>query len=143
MRLRDPAELERDATEHQCQQHHDERHVERRHHDRVSGRERHEQAVAAEDEPRLVAIPERRDRVHHPIAVGFARKERKQDADAEIESVEDHVQRDGDGHDAGADERQPERRAGERFGRHIAEPPDPRFTCVECCAVASGRLGSA
>ena len=102
---RDPAELEGHAAEDQRQQHDDDRQIERRHDHRVGLREGDPQAAAAEHQPGLVAVPERRDRVHHLVALAFAARERKQDADAEVEAVEDDVER-----DRGADQRGPDHR---------------------------------
>ena len=122
--LRDPAELEGDAAEDQRQQHDDDRQVERRHDHRIGEREGDQQPAAAEHEPGLVAVPERRDRVHHLVAVVLVLGERKQDADAEIEAVEDDVER-----DRGADERGPDHRevpipwrrsSADRFARRAA-----------------------
>ncbi len=79
---RDGAELEGHAAEDQRQQHDDHRQIERRHDHRIGARKCHPQSAAAEDEPGLVAVPERRDGAHHLVALPFARRERKQDADA-------------------------------------------------------------
>ena len=49
---------------------------------------------AAEHQPGLVAIPDRRDRVHHQIARGSVGREAEEDADAKIESIEQHVEKD-------------------------------------------------
>jgi len=40
-----------------------------------------------EHQPGFVAVPDRRDAVHDDVAVGLLRKQRKQDAEAEIEAV--------------------------------------------------------
>ena len=51
-----------------AEQHDEDREVHRRDDDRERERKRREQADAAEHEPRLVAVPDRRDRVHHQRA---------------------------------------------------------------------------
>ena len=129
----DLAELEGDAAKHQRQQHHDHRQIERRHDDGIGQRERHQQAAAAHHQPGLVAVPERRDRRHHLVALGVVLGERKQHADAEVEAVEDDVQ-----HDCGADDAGPDQRK-KPFGCHApasrvlacggerAAKPDGRF----------------
>ena len=102
----DPAELECDPAKHQRQQHDDDRQIERRQNDRIGQREGDHHAGAAEHEPRLVAVPERRDGIHHLVALVLGLGERKQDADSEIEAVEDHVHRDREPDDRGPDDRQ-------------------------------------
>ena len=104
--LRDGAEFERDAAEDERKQHHDHRQIERRHDDGIGARERDPQSAAAEHQPGLVAVPERRDRGDHLVALFFVATERKQDADAEIETVEDDVERDRETDHAGPDQRQ-------------------------------------
>ena len=64
-----PAEFERDAAEHEAEQHRDQRRVERGHHDRISEREGGEQPAAAEHQPGFVAVPDRRDRIHRGVAL--------------------------------------------------------------------------
>jgi hypothetical protein len=64
-----------------------------------------QKAASAEHEPRLVAIPERGDGIHHLVAVVLALRERKQYADAEIEAVDDHVHRHREPDDCGPDDR--------------------------------------
>jgi hypothetical protein len=102
--LGDPAELEGDAAEHQRQQHDDDGQVDRRHDDGVGQRERHPQAPAPQHQPGLVAVPEGRHRVHHHVAVLLLARKRKQDADAEVEAVEDDVHDHRKGDDEGPDD---------------------------------------
>ena len=132
---RHDTEFERHAAEHQREQHHDHRQVERRHDDRIGHRKGHPQAAAAEHEPGLVAVPERRDRAHHLVALHLVAGEREQDADAEIEAVEDDVKR-----DRGADQGRPDHRQVPFHGAHralsAASPDGSR-------AALKGRLGSA
>jgi hypothetical protein len=92
-------------AQHQCEQHHDKRKVEGRHDNRISAGEGDQKAATAEHQPGLVAVPERRDRRQHAIALGVVLGEREQHADAEVEAVENDVKRHGDGEDAGPDER--------------------------------------
>src|SRR5437868_8138514 len=98
-----PAEFESDTAEDQAEQHGDERRVERRQDDRISERERRHQPAAAEHQPGLVAVPDRRDRVHRAIASPSDRESGEEDADAEIEAVHDDVHRDREGDDHGPD----------------------------------------
>ena len=102
--FRAPAELEGDAAEDEAEQHEDDRHVERGQHGGVGQREDRHQAAAAEDEPGLVAVPDRGDRVGHHVAVVLFGEEREEDADAEIEAVEDDVGEHREGDEAGPDE---------------------------------------
>src|SRR5436190_24365859 len=91
--LRDQPKLKRNAAEYQRQQHHDHRQIKGWHDDRIGNRERDQETGAAEHEPGLVAVPEWCDRAHHLVALAFALGERKQNADAEIEAVEDDIHR--------------------------------------------------
>ena len=100
------AELERDAAQDQRDQHDQERQVGAREDDRIGEREGAEQGGAAEHEPGLVGVPDRRHRGHHDVAVGIARRVREQDADAEIEAVQQHVHDHGEHDDAGPGHRQ-------------------------------------
>jgi hypothetical protein len=92
-----PAELEGDAAEDEAEQHRGERRVERRQDDRVGQWKGREQPAAAQHQPGLVAVPDRRDRVHRLVPLLADAKAGKEDADAEIEAVHDHVHRDGKG----------------------------------------------
>ena len=71
----------------------------------VGLRKRDEQSAAAENEPRLIAVPERRDGVHHHVAPFFPWLDVKEDAEAEPESVEDDVERHGGREQSGPDQR--------------------------------------
>ena len=86
-----PAEFEGDAAEHQAEQHRDHRRVERRHQHRVGQRKRRHQPAAAEHQPGFVAVPDRRDAVHDDVAIAPFREQRKQDAEAEVETVHHDV----------------------------------------------------
>ncbi len=88
------AELEGHAAEDQRQQHDDDRQVERRQHHRIGQRKGREQPAAAQHQPGLVAVPDRRHGVHHDVPIGSVLHEREEDADAEIEAVHHHVHHD-------------------------------------------------
>jgi hypothetical protein len=115
---RPEAKLEGKAAENQGEEHQNERHVEGRQQNGVGDRECGDEKRAAEHQPRLVAVPDRRDRVHHEIAVGIARGEREQDADAEIETIHHDIHRDAERHHEAEQERQIHRRhsAGDLAG---------------------------
>ena len=85
------AELERHAAENERQQHQQNREVNRGDDDRERQRKSRHQADAAEHEPGLVAVPDRRDRIHHDAALARVRHQPVEDADTEIEAVEHHV----------------------------------------------------
>ena len=70
-------ELERDAAKDEPEQQRDHRRIQRRHHDRVGERKDREEPAAAQHEPGLVAVPHRRDGVHHLVAVGFFGQQRE------------------------------------------------------------------
>src|SRR4029077_13005062 len=59
---------------------------------------------AAEHQPGFVAVPDRGDAVHDDVAISFLREERKQDAEAEIETVHDNVNEHGKGDDERPDD---------------------------------------
>ena len=89
-------ELEGDAAEDQAQQQQEQRKVDGGNDDRERERKRREQPHAAQDQPRLVAVPDRCDRIHHQRARVVVRCQRRENADAEIEAVEQHVHEDAD-----------------------------------------------
>ncbi len=93
------AELEGDAAEDERQQHHQNGEIDRRDDDREGERKRRQQRQAAEHEPSLVAVPDRRDRVHRDAARGAIRRKAVEDADAEIEAVEQDIEEDGEPED--------------------------------------------
>ena len=131
LRFRHRPELERDAAEDEGEQHDDHRQIECRHDHAIGLRESDEETAAAEDQPGLVAVPERRDRGHHRVPVGFLRPRRKEDADPEIEAVEDHVHGDRGGDEEGPDHRQ--------IGLHLYLP---RIEVGAGRAAVSGRFGT-
>ena len=87
--------LERDAADDQRDEDQQQRQVEGAEHGRVPGGERGERGPARGEQPDLVAVPDGADRVDHDPAVGVvaAAEERQQDADAEVEALEDEVAR--------------------------------------------------
>ena len=101
----DPTKLEGDSAKYQGQQHENDRQIECRENDRVRQRKGDHHAGAPEHEPGLVAVPERSDGIHHLVALVIGLREWKQDPNAEIEAVEDHVHRDGETDDCGPDDR--------------------------------------
>ena len=111
-----PAEFEGDAAKDQADQHRDDRRVQRRHQHRIGQRKRRHQAAAAEHQPGFVAVPDRRDAVHDDVAIGLRGKQRKQDAEPEVEAVHHHI----DEHRKGDDERPDGREVD--AGGHRAAP---------------------
>ena len=99
-----------------AEQHHQDREVHRRDDDGESEREGREQPDAAEHQPGLVAVPDRRDRFIIRSRESSSRREREEDADAEIEAVEQHVHEHADAEDDGPD------RHGSRSRVHGAAP---------------------
>jgi hypothetical protein len=87
------AELERHAAEHEREQHDQHREIYRGQDDGEGERKRREQRDAAENEPGLVAVPDGRNRVHHQIARLAVGREAVEDADAEVEAVEQHIEK--------------------------------------------------
>ena len=87
-------ELERDAPEHQRQQHDQHGEIHRRNDDREGQRKCDQQADAAEDEPGLVPVPDRRDAVHQQVARRRIRREAVEDADTEVEAVQQDIEKD-------------------------------------------------
>jgi hypothetical protein len=88
--------LARNSNEHKNQ-----RQVQCRQHGRIDHREHREQSRAAEHEPRFVAVPDGRDGVHHQVALFLIGKERKHDADAQVEAVEHHIHEEAQRDDRG------------------------------------------
>ena len=99
-------ELEGDAAEDQAEQHGGERRVERRQDDGIGQRKGRHQPAAAQHQPRLVPVPDRRDGVHRRIPLGPDAEGGEEDADAEVEAVHHDIHADGKGDDAGPDDRE-------------------------------------
>src|SRR5262249_59964630 len=129
------AKLEGDATEDQTEEQKEHRQVEDAKKYRIRLREGGEEGGTGHDEPRLVAIPERRDRVHHLHAQVLILGPAEEDADAEIEAVEYGVHQDREGDDRG-----PEQREGARFHGHAPALTLPPVAVSASSANANGRL---
>ena len=99
-----PAELKGHAAQDKGQQHGDERGIEGGQHHGIGQREHGQQTAAAEHQPGFIAIPDGGDGIHHHVAVMAFLGKRKEDADAEIEAVEDHIGENREGDEAGPDE---------------------------------------
>src|SRR5579871_3392833 len=87
-------ELESHAAENQREQHHEDWKIDGRHDDREGERKRREKARPAKYQPGLVAIPDRRDRVHHQVALRTIAGKRVENTDAEIKAVQQNIQED-------------------------------------------------
>ncbi len=110
-----PTKLERHAAKDKAEKHRDDRRIERRQNDRIGQRKSCQQPAATHHQPGLVAVPDGRNGVHRLIAFLAHREEGKEDADAEIEAVHEHIGGDGEGDDARPD--QCERGIGLDHGR--------------------------
>src|SRR2546422_8910752 len=128
-------ELEGDATEGKGDQHHEDREVDGRDDDGKGQRKGGEQRQPAEDQPGLVAIPDRRDGVHHDLAIDGIGREAMENADAEVEAVEHDVKEHAAGNDDGPDTDETD--GGLRHGR----PPGGCNT-GRCRTGLSGRPAS-
>ena len=86
------AVLDRDTADDQPDEDEEEREVERGEHRRVPGREGSERRATRDEEPDLVPVPDRADRVHQraPLLFGVP-DETLEDADPEVESLEHEV----------------------------------------------------
>src|SRR4029077_14428030 len=86
------APLERDDADDQEEEDEQERQVEPGEHRPVPGRERRKRRRSRDDEPDLVPVPHRSDRLEHGAALALvARQEREQHPDAEVEALEHEV----------------------------------------------------
>ncbi len=83
-----------------------------------------QQADDAQHQPGLVAVPDRRDRVHDEVARRGVRREAEEDADPEIEAVQHHVEEDTEAEDDG-----PER--DEIDHDDFSCPPSPSGECID------------
>ena len=70
----------------------------------VGQRKGRQQTAAAHHQPGLVAVPHRRDAVHRGVAVVAHLEGVEQDADAQVEAVQHHVDEDGQHDDEGPDD---------------------------------------
>jgi hypothetical protein len=94
-------ELKGDAAEDQAKKHQQHRKIKGAEEHRVGIRERRKQPGADHHQPGLVAIPERRDGAHHPGPFRLVPGCPKQDPNADIEAIQDHVEQDGVAQNAG------------------------------------------
>ena len=86
------AELDADAAEDEQPEHHHEREIETAEGRGVKQREGEEERASGSEQPDLVAIPDRSDGSEGLGAFGLGtRDEETNDADAEVEAVEDDV----------------------------------------------------
>ena len=102
----------------------DDREIDRRQDDGEGERKGGEQRHAAEHEPGLVAVPDRRDRVHHQIARAAVGREAVEDADAEVEAVEQHIEKHAD-----AEHQRPDRNEIENRPAHARPPVGGGIAC--------------
>lgn len=98
------AEIEGDAAQDQPEQKHEDRNVERRQDDAMRQREGDQQQADGQHQPGFVGVPERADGGDHRVQFSILGC-REQNADAEIETVENNVDQDGEAHQAGEDQR--------------------------------------
>jgi hypothetical protein len=89
--------LECYAAQDQAQQHDDERKIEGRQQRRIDDGERSPQDNRGDHQPGLVAVPDRRNGAQHRATPGFAGRQAEQQADAEIDTVKQHVKQNADG----------------------------------------------
>src|SRR5258708_7227233 len=98
------AEFESDAAPDQARQHQEEWNVERAEQHRISKRKCRHQRGSSQNQPGLVAIPDRRNRVHHGVAIAPVADEREEDADSEVETVHYHIHHQPEADDHGPDD---------------------------------------
>src|SRR5690606_27994581 len=84
-------ELKSYAAENQGNHHQNNWHIQRREYGRVSEWESCKQSCTAQYHPGFIAIPDRSHGIHHDITFILMRKERKQDADAQIETIKNSI----------------------------------------------------
>ena len=85
------AELERNATKNERQQHDGDREINRWDDDRKCERESSHKRKPAEHQPGFVAVPDGRDRVHDQVARIPIGRESVEYAHAQIEAVQKHI----------------------------------------------------
>ena len=98
-------EFEGNAAQYQEDQHGGDGQIQRRQDDSVCLGKCDEQDAHAQHQPGFVGIPERTDRGHHDVLL-LARRQWKQNADAEIEAVKDDVGQDSQAHQHHEDQRE-------------------------------------
>src|SRR5208282_2501036 len=89
--LRLVAIFERHAAQDQARQHQQQRQIKRREQCRIDDREGPPEHNSDDDQPRLIAVPDRRDRAQHGMPSRFVASPAEEDTDTEIEPVEQHV----------------------------------------------------
>src|SRR5207245_4429063 len=110
-------EREGDGAKGQSDKHHEDRELGGRHDDGKGQRKGGEQRQAAENQPGLVAIPDRCDGVHHDRAIDGIGREAMENADAEVEAVEHVVKEHAGGNDDGPDPDETDRGLRHQFRR--------------------------
>jgi hypothetical protein len=93
------SEFERNAAKDESDQHEQDRKINSRNHDCKGERKGCQEPYAPKHKPRLVEVPDWRDRIHHQIAARGIRRKRKQDAHSEIEAIEQDVHKHTEGQD--------------------------------------------
>src|SRR5215510_3700994 len=114
------AKFEGDTAKHERQQHHQDWKVDCRNDDGESEREGGKESEAPHDEPRLVSVPDWRDRIHHDVARRGIRREPVKHADPEVEAVEQHVEE-----DRHPEDQRPDRHEVEDLSHGLAHCPPP------------------
>src|ERR1700722_1550591 len=89
------AKIEGDTPQSQRQHHDNDRQVERRHQNAVSDRKSGQQRNSGHDKPSFVSIPHGHDRVDYLVTQVFVGLAEQQGPDAEVESVEHYIERNG------------------------------------------------
>src|ERR1700738_3196654 len=89
--IRLEAEFARDAAQDKARQHQEEWNVERAEQHGISKRKCRHQRRSSQHQPGLVAIPDRRNRVHHGGAIAPVADEWEENADSEVETVHHHI----------------------------------------------------
>src|SRR5690606_37002940 len=97
--------FEGDATENESEQHEHQRQHEGTEHHGVGQWKCSKQSRPAQHKPRLVAIPDRRNRVHHHVAVLLIGEKGKQDANAQVKAVHDDIHQNAEKDDDRPDQR--------------------------------------
>src|SRR3982074_896264 len=112
------AEFESDAAPDQARQHQEDWNVERAEQHGISKRKCRHQRGSSQNQPGLVAIPDRRDRVHQGVSIAPVADERKEDADSEVETVHHHIH-----HQSKADDHGPDDGKIDAHRRYLLLPP--------------------
>src|SRR6202035_2216329 len=99
------AEFESDAAPDEARQHQEEWNVERAEQHGISERKCRHQGSSSQNQPGLVAIPDRRNRVHHGVAIAPVADEWEEDAYSEIETVHHHIHHQPEADDHGPHDR--------------------------------------